>query len=1250
MNQIQQLDTKEDCDDIFQCQQNYNQQNFQKEQLSEYENMSSQLTQNKIAQEQQQQLITDQNFLSNSAQKNFAQAFHRINSPQFNLKIKSLKPVLRDEENIKDSEQSFLSEQQSYQCSQKDKKHQNDQYNLVLRQFSVRNCPEKCDNVTNTPQSIFSSQVEQVSNEQTLKKQDFNDEFKANEDYSKIKKKNLKQNKQNEHYQVEIQRIQQLKQNLKNSNENLSSLQNKNSEQSQNSLFSYKSILNSKRINYFRDTIIKQSGLTNKRYSQVQPINEQNNEDEKKVYIYQNWSIVNHLNIILKAKQKLLSLITQRLESVTPFQHYLIGDSSDIFNQDDTKQNANFLSKINSFTLDPGSAIVIGSKIFISLLILFNLIYLPIVFGFNFQGQTEITIIMCFSMLFYIFEIILGFKIAYYEMGELVSDPFKIRKKYMRDQFLIDLLACLSLLIGLQYKFMILLTLVKGKSLTQYLWDIDNHFFLYERFHAAWVLIKLFGFISIMGHYFACIFHYAAMIQNDNPNVVTWIQVLDLQDSTWSLRYNYSVYFSFITCITIGYGDITPKNVIERNVVIIISLISTGFFSYSINTIGTIFQTQFQNIQKKKEMRFDAIIYMRERHIHKHLQLRVLKYIDYINDMKLISPDRGLVVINQISKDLQSLLFKDFYGKILKQNKNFNLNYSSQTLEKLSLKMKEKIYGPGEIIFEQKEQDLKIFYLIKGEIEYYIHNKDGNKQSEYISIAKTDKSMFFGYKGFISGIPREMTCRSVNVTHVFYCSREDLITVLKEDPQDYEQFCKIRDEYLLYTNSLGEQCFSCKQYGHAISNCHLIHFVRSKELLMQKNNYSQNQRRVSFQRKKQKYQALLNLQLTVFQGVKLKLKTIMKIRQQYISDEIIEQIAIQDLSTGKSYKNEYPSIQLKDKEFIIVESDEINEESSQSLSEDSEDISVNTNISYQDRQNYQNIFFQISKSSEFLTSKNKNSNQKNKNKRKNQSKIQFEFNNSLPPVSNSYSDFSIQSQENDNSQKLIEQNPKPSFLQAETIKCQKQQQKSLVKLNMQKSQVSEKDLHSLLELEQKYIFQNKKKQIKKQHKSIDELNSISNQNHKEKSQNEILVINDQNKIHNNEFKQAQLKAKKFSEIEKYQNDNKDDINDIHKDAQYSSNQQVFKQILQQQIGANKNEQEFGIHDFDSLKEFSRYFPHNNITVVCFNFKQHLTKKNLLKKKILNHSEEILAKLKFKSISGLHSLLIKNKKKQFAEVN
>ncbi len=57
-----------------------------------------------------------------------------------------------------------------------------------------------------------------------------------------------------------------------------------------------------------------------------------------------------------------------------------------------------------------------------------------------------------------------------------------------------------------------------------------------------------------------------------------------------SLRYISSIYFAFITMITVGYGDISPVNNNEKIYTIIITLISCGVFGYAINTIGSIFQ------------------------------------------------------------------------------------------------------------------------------------------------------------------------------------------------------------------------------------------------------------------------------------------------------------------------------------------------------------------------------------------------------------------------------------------------------------------------------------------------------------------------------------------------------------------------------------------------------------------------------------------------------------------------------------
>jgi hypothetical protein len=41
--------------------------------------------------------------------------------------------------------------------------------------------------------------------------------------------------------------------------------------------------------------------------------------------------------------------------------------------------------------------------------------------------------------------------------------------------------------------------------------------------------------------------------------------------------------------ITVGYGDCTPKNFLEKAYVMVMTLISCGVFAYAVNKIGNIF-------------------------------------------------------------------------------------------------------------------------------------------------------------------------------------------------------------------------------------------------------------------------------------------------------------------------------------------------------------------------------------------------------------------------------------------------------------------------------------------------------------------------------------------------------------------------------------------------------------------------------------------------------------------------------------
>lgn len=53
-------------------------------------------------------------------------------------------------------------------------------------------------------------------------------------------------------------------------------------------------------------------------------------------------------------------------------------------------------------------------------------------------------------------------------------------------------------------------------------------------------------------------------------------------------EYLRAYYFTTVTMITVGYGDITPTNSLEYLLSILTMIIACGMFGYNLNTIGHI--------------------------------------------------------------------------------------------------------------------------------------------------------------------------------------------------------------------------------------------------------------------------------------------------------------------------------------------------------------------------------------------------------------------------------------------------------------------------------------------------------------------------------------------------------------------------------------------------------------------------------------------------------------------------------------
>ncbi|KAL4465504.1 hypothetical protein ABPG72_009442 [Tetrahymena utriculariae] len=641
------------------------------------------------------------------------------------------------------------------------------------------------------------------------------------------------------------------------------------------------------------------------------------------------WSFINGYLKLLKVKNKFLDLINHK--QITDVERRFVMDQSDGFYSTQKKQTQtkSLLNRILTFTFHPAQALTLSIKIGMLLVTFYNLLFVPLIVGFQLNMDSSIVLIQQISGIFYFFEIFLNFRIPIYVKGEIQMDLWVIAKDYLNFNFLLDLVSVVGCALGTINTYFTLFTLVRITNLFTYTNYVNNHFYFAERFYKTWTLTRLIIFIIFMAHIFACIFHYIGLQHLNDDHFKSWLLNYNIQSEIWQVRYNYSLYYSFITMITIGYGDIAPQNSHERIACIAFALTSSIIFSFSINTIGNIFQDYFTKFQHQLQMRYNAIKFLRSRQVDKNLQLRILKYIEYIHEIERESPEKGLQIMNQVSEELKTEVFQDYYGNILQQNKYFSLNYSKQSILKLSLHVKEKMFAPGEILFEQGDQDGRLYYIIKGECEFYLKSREGSKNFLQLNLFQQTNQQFFGYKGFISGIPRELSCRSKNVSHVFYIQREDLINILKQDPQDYEKFCKIKDQFLFYTNSLGELCFACKNFGHTLTQCNRIHYVKNRSLLIQKYNFSEHQKRLPHKRKKNKYKSMLEINNVNIQVLNYKKMLIIDVVKEEINGQIEEQY-LQYLQQEPIEKVQefFPYLEFQEEGIILKnQSDQVDSES-----------------------------------------------------------------------------------------------------------------------------------------------------------------------------------------------------------------------------------------------------------------------------------------------------------------------------------
>lgn len=177
-----------------------------------------------------------------------------------------------------------------------------------------------------------------------------------------------------------------------------------------------------------------------------------------------------------------------------------------------------------------------------------------------------------------------------YSKGYLVKKRKIIMKAYFKYDFLIETISLSSFFFFsseyIEMRLFRFLFFFKLKNLYETYRKLNDRFQINLRIHPSVLDLWNLFFVSFyILHIFACLWHSLVYFQTNDRN---WMVISGIQDESVFTKYLYSLYWSAVTIMTVGYGDITATNNIEIIFNIFAIIFGCGLFAYFINNIGII--------------------------------------------------------------------------------------------------------------------------------------------------------------------------------------------------------------------------------------------------------------------------------------------------------------------------------------------------------------------------------------------------------------------------------------------------------------------------------------------------------------------------------------------------------------------------------------------------------------------------------------------------------------------------------------
>ena len=221
--------------------------------------------------------------------------------------------------------------------------------------------------------------------------------------------------------------------------------------------------------------------------------------------------------------------------------------------------------------------------------------------------------------------------------------------------------------------------------------------------------------------------------------------------------YLYSVYFTFTTLTTVGYGDVTPTNNDERLYALLCQLIGAFVFGYILSTVAELVSNVDPNAVRIEEKLSEVRVYLRWHRFPSDLSTRVKRYYEFYFSRKSAMDEEQ--ILNCLAPALRREVLLHLLGKSVGRMPALAALTTDEQLEVQPM-LKPLVREAKEMIFAKNTPGLTLYFLSKGRLcgrgdmgfEFFEvnavgaafgeHCLMGSKRAPYHAIAKTRCELF----------------------------------------------------------------------------------------------------------------------------------------------------------------------------------------------------------------------------------------------------------------------------------------------------------------------------------------------------------------------------------------------------------------------------------------------------------------------------------------------------------------------------